>query len=70
MATRSKSKATHHCLEIFACPHEALSLPEADRRKVTLPPKCSAPIRIFKKTYAYMLAGCRQYHQIIATWRL
>lgn len=24
----------HHCLEIFACPHEALALPEADRRKV------------------------------------
>ena len=25
---------THHCLEIFAAPHESLSLPEADRRKI------------------------------------
>ena len=26
--------AQHHCLEIFACPLEALRLPESERRKV------------------------------------
>jgi len=40
--------ATHHCLEIFACPRGAMGLPEADRRKICTSLTKSSPPGGFK----------------------
>jgi len=65
MTTRSQSKATHHCLESFMCPPAALSLPEADRRKVVAGLIKSSPPGGFKANELAFKAPLTFYEEFI-----